>query len=353
MPNIYARSPYIVSIDEASQIRTKVEVYLSTGINTSPTSPSYTLSKYIPSSNVTETVYNISPFIREYIANTEPESVTYPYTLLSSDKFCTVYYKKYKDIGAGWVYVSQSVNFAFDGYTDFSDGANYENASYFLKDEGIYYYDPTDTSNRPNIVVLGDFGFTVNSVKYTPLETGLGTTTVDVSSIGQPFTLVGFPSAYASQKNKCEILDDTNTVRATYYFYPITECKHTPVRIDYINKYGAWDRFWFFKTSTNTITTTSKTYNTMQSNWDYNVKVGTTSVLNKTGREKIRLSSGFVEEAVNSQIRQIMLSEKILVGGKPAVLKTDSVELFKHVNQKQINYTMEFEYAYDLVNNVL
>jgi hypothetical protein len=47
-----------------------------------------------------------------------------------------------------------------------------------------------------------------------------------------------------------------------------------------------------------------------------------------------------------------MLSEKILIDGKPAKLKTKSTELFKNINTKQINYTLEFEFNYNTINNV-
>lgn len=348
MPNIYARSPYIVSINEASQVRTKIEIYMwKTGVSV-PTTPQYTLSKYIPSSNNTETVYNISPFLREYIENTQP-----PTLLTISSSYINYKVKRYKDTGLGYEYINEITGYAFDGYTDFNNGVNYSNSDIVLKDESIYYYDPIDTSNKPFVYILCDGGSNVSYLKQTPLEGGGSPFTYDLSLSSTPIRYDGFQGANVNYKNKFEIYNDANSVVFTCYFYPITECRYTPIRIDYVNKYGAWDRFWFFKTSNNSITTSSKTYNTMQSNWDYDTKIGTTSVYNKTGREKIRLNSGFVEEAVNSQIRQIMLSEKILVDGKPAVLKTDSVELFKHINQKQINYTMEFEYAFDLVNNVL
>ena len=351
MPNIYARSPYIVSIDEASQIRTKIEIFMWNTGSSIPSTPNYTLSKYIPSSNVTETVYNVSPFLREYITHTFPQT-TYTNTATSSEAYVNYTIKRYKDIGAGFVLIDLIEGLAYNGYTDFSDGANHENSFIALKEEGTYYYYSSDI-NIPNVIVLCDGGVNIDHVKWTPLEGAGSPQDIDLSAEDKPVTVAGFNVLNIAYKNKFEIYDYLGAVKATYYFYPITECKYTPLRVDYINKYGAWDKIWFFKASNNTITTSSKTYNTMQSNWDYNVKVGTTSVFNKTGREKIRLNSGFVEEAVNSQIRQLMLSERVLVEGKPVVLKTDSVELFKHINQKQINYTMEFEYAFDLVNNVL
>jgi len=59
-----------------------------------------------------------------------------------------------------------------------------------------------------------------------------------------------------------------------------------------------------------------------------------------------------MEQDSNFQIEELMLSERVLIDGKPAILKTDKTELFKHLNNKQFSYQMEFEVAYDLIQNV-
>jgi hypothetical protein len=66
MANIFARSPYLIKIDEAGQSGSKIELFLSN--TTFSVSPQYTLSKLIPASNNLETLYDISPYIREYIS---------------------------------------------------------------------------------------------------------------------------------------------------------------------------------------------------------------------------------------------------------------------------------------------
>jgi hypothetical protein len=48
-----------------------------------------------------------------------------------------------------------------------------------------------------------------------------------------------------------------------------------------------------------------------------------------------------------------MLSEKVLIDGYPCKLKTKSTELFKHINTKMINYSLEFEFNYNLINDVV
>lgn len=350
MANIYARSPYIISINEASQIRTKIEILLFYDGNSLPSSPNYTLSKYIPSSNNTETVYNISPYIREYISHSTRQ-VTNTYTQLSTSTYVNVWVTRYKDTGSGFVLVDTLRFLGFDGYSDYLDGAN-DTFSIAAKEEGIYYFDKSD-ANIPTVVVDCDGGDNAATIVWTPLEGGGSPQTIDLSLEIQPQVVAGFNVSNIAYKNKFEIKDYLGVVKKTYYFYPIEECRYTPVKVEYVNKFGVFDVMWFFKASNTTLSTSSKTYNNLQSSWNYSVNKGQTTTYNKTGREKIKVNSGFVEEAVSSQIKQLMLSERILVAGKPAMLKTDSVEYFKHINQKQINYTLEFEFAYDVINNVI
>ncbi len=67
---IFARSPFIVEINQPTQEGSKVELYIYQNGNPPPIAPSYTLEKLIPASNNTQTLYNISPYLLEYIEHT-------------------------------------------------------------------------------------------------------------------------------------------------------------------------------------------------------------------------------------------------------------------------------------------
>jgi hypothetical protein len=70
MSRIFAKSPYIIEINEASQIGAKVEIYLKkpqNGVVVYPTLPSYTLSKLIASSNAPTCYFDISEYIQNFL----------------------------------------------------------------------------------------------------------------------------------------------------------------------------------------------------------------------------------------------------------------------------------------------
>ena len=64
---IFARSPYIFTINSSGQEGSKVELFIWNGTGSAPATPQYTLSKLITATNNLNTYYNISPYIREYI----------------------------------------------------------------------------------------------------------------------------------------------------------------------------------------------------------------------------------------------------------------------------------------------
>ena len=75
-----------------------------------------------------------------------------------------------------------------------------------------------------------------------------------------------------------------------------------------------------------------------------------------TGKEKIQMNTGFIDESFNEVIRQLMLSEQVWVYDgsevKPITLDTKSVQFKTSVNDKLIDYTFDFSYAFNKVNDM-
>ena len=342
---IRARSPYIISINEASQVSTRIELFISFfSLGATPTL-SYTLSKAIPASNAPTTYYDISPYIREYFDHTAYSNVTsltaaVSYTCI--DKL-NVRVKRYKTVGATESLIDTTDYIATDGYTEFANGVNYSGGNYLL-DQKTYYYH--SGSNAGYILVYVQSN---DKIRWTDSE---GVTYLS-SSLGFGWYYV--PRCYNSRFTEpwiVEVLNSSNVVQATWTFKPVEECLYTPVKVDFINKHGAFQREFFFKASNDNIEVTNKDYNLMQP-YDYSLTGGQRTTYNQNGTQSIKVNSGWVEEDFKDNLKQLMLSEKVLVDEKPAILKTKSIELNKSINTKQINYSLEFEFAYDLINSVV
>ncbi len=343
MANIFARSPYLIRIAEATQNGSKVELFLSA--TTFSGTPQYTLSKLIPASNNLETLYDISPYIREYIRFASCSAggnaaVTNPTT-----ERVNVRVKRYKLVVSTYTLLDTTDYIAFDGSTYYESGYNFDLGNYGL-DAGNYYYNPTSDAGKIRVTTGASF-----TARYTNLSTAVVTSLAVASST---FDIPRVRTANVNEGNKVEILNGASAVQATWYFYPLEECKYTPVIIDFVNKYGAWQREFFFKASNDTLSVENTEYNLLQTDsFNYNTLEGQRKVFNANGKKSIKVNTGWVYENWKEVLKEIMLSERILINNKPAKINTKCTELFKSINTKQINYTLDFEFTYDVINSVI
>lgn len=137
----------------------------------------------------------------------------------------------------------------------------------------------------------------------------------------------------------------------------IEECKYQPKEVHFVNRYGVEETFWFFKKNIKSITVEKETYRpNIASSYASGILSHQYQDYNVNGREKIVLNTGFVNESFSENIKQLMLSEKVWVyeNGikRPVNVATSEMELRTHTNDKLINYTMEFEFSNEIINNV-
>ena len=361
---IYVRSPYIIEINEAATLGSKVELYIWNNGTTPPTSPTYTLEKLIPSTTNLLMVYNISNYAREYInfvSNTIVETAT-P-TTPPDTEWAYIKVVRSKLTLSGYTELDTKTYIAFDGFGYYEEGYNPELGRVQLAPGNYeYWYDaanPGSTFPQPflnrygeiHVVPILDY-----EVVYTSLADGSTQSfTFSAAVIGpvQKFYTV-FPT-YSAVGNIVEYKSNTGTIIATWTFRPKTECKYTPVVCDFVNKYGAWERTIFYKVSKTSISVTKKKYNLLNRTLvNYNPAQEQTKVFNLNATQSIKVNTDWVKDEYNERIlKPLMLSEVIRINGKPATLKTSSTELFEHINKKQINYELEFEFANATINNVV
>ena len=355
MANIFARSPYIIRIAESGQSGSKVELFISNTTSFSAT-PQYTLSKLIPASNNIETLYDISSYIQEFISHSACSTSGDTQAVTPTRQYANVRVKRYKLVAG--VYSATATNAqvdykAFNGYGYYEDNVNYDLGDYGLNGFINHYYLPTEYAGKIRINVGANF-----TVVYENLSTGTPTTLV-LGATANVFDIPRVRTANVNEGNIVTIYNASSVAQTSYTFFPIEECKYTPVIIDFVNRYGAWQREFFFKASNDNFSVENTEYNLMQtfttvsSVTTYNALEGQRKVFNANGKKSIKVNTGWVAEAWKEVLKQIMLSERILIDSKPAKINTKSTELFKHINTKQINYSLEFEFTYDAINSVI
>jgi hypothetical protein len=138
----------------------------------------------------------------------------------------------------------------------------------------------------------------------------------------------------------------------------ICESKFNPIKVTFVNKYGAFQDIYFDKKSTEEvkIKRDSFTRNLASLNGSYSIHSHSKKVLNVLANEDITMNTGFVDEGMNEAIKELLLSEQIWANIDNRIYPvnvTESSHTYKtSVNDKLVNYTMKFEYAFDLINNI-
>ena len=140
----------------------------------------------------------------------------------------------------------------------------------------------------------------------------------------------------------------------TVRYYLVCEPKYTPYQIAFINRFGVADFITFFKRSDERGNFTQDTYQKSIYNDGFtspSLEVGKYNSFNVNSRNSLTLNTGFVDQDYDETIKDILMSEYVAVLENNQWIAVQpergSIEYQKHVNQKLINYTLTFTYAFD------
>ena len=137
----------------------------------------------------------------------------------------------------------------------------------------------------------------------------------------------------------------------------IEECKYTPYKVTFENRFGALQDLWFFKRSNKKLTTKKETFKrNIIVNGTYNVSSHQQKVLTKNGVEKMTLNTGFYPELYNDIFKELQLSENVWIEIEnritPVNVESSGLEYKTQLNEKLINYTVDLSFAFDTINNI-
>ena len=220
----------------------------------------------------------------------------------------------------GQIDVTSFVNVGFDGYSEFTEGYNFE-----IPQEGLGQTNTTIYALESEAGSIPYFD-NANLLRYESF------------------------SKFATSKTVSGV---TVTIKR------ICEPKFTPIRITFVNKFGALQDLWFDKKNVESLSVKRDNYKrSLSSSIDgsYSVHRHANKILDVIGNEAMTMNTGFVDEGMNEVITQLMLSEQCwaLIEGKILPMTpTETKKTYKtSLNDKLINHTVKFDYAYDLINNI-
>jgi hypothetical protein len=389
MAIINTRSPYFVRAAIANLATATLDIHIYEGdVDTGYTgTPQYSLrKKIILNSNVIN--FEISELIRDYL------DMQFGGFYFAANEYhtCKWVRKTLTSFDSNGVQLSQSIttDLALDGYSYFEEGSLYSytgknllmsNKEVFALDDNIYRI-PIYIGGSVNVAFLRD-----GEVVGTYTNAGGSKLTAEqiahVSINGTGYTPDSFKSRVARdfrgvfEDNKCISqylntlsigkvdaihIGNTDGTLDIINVKTIDECKYEPKKITFINKFGVLQDMYFFKKKVEQMTTKRESYksNTLTNANYYDISVHTKRDFNITANESMSLSSGFLSESYNEVFKQLMLSEKVWITNLtnteekilPINIKTSDITYKTSLNDRLVEYTIEFENSYNVLNDI-
>ena len=265
-----------------------------------------------------------------------------------------------------------------EGFNKFKEGVNYVTEPTAMVTANHLQY------NSGSNIVIPVNAERVNKVDWKLNGSTIATTTITDDGTSQQKIEYASRGTGIQEYDEALITYDTSSTRSIT-LSEVEECKYTKYKITFLNRWGALQDLFFFKKSIDTLDTRRENFNRSifkakevtyeevdedcESTTTYNSYSTTAHAdksFNANGRESIQLNTGFVPDSMNETFEELMISEYVwlmdespLAIGEtllsrviPVKLKDSSFTYKTGLNDRLINYTMNFEKAFDLANNI-
>ena len=332
---INTRSPFFIEVNESDNIGSKIELFMYRYGESVPTNPTYTLTKMIPTLSQKKMTYNISGFISDYIDPTNP---VFENDFESNNLYCFCKVKRYKLVSTTYTLLDTTDYLCLNGFNNYVGRYNqtYNTAKLLVGNQKYRYF--SDGLIVDAFLPVGSYDWYCGSL----IESSIVVTTPCIYK---------FP-ILDNLLNTCTLKKSGVTV-ASINILKVCEPKYTPVICAFINRYGGWQFLTFFKAKSESFEATSTDFNLLPSDVDYNVFKGQKRSFNYNGKQKIKLNTGWVDENYSEIIKDLLVSEVVLLDNVPAEVSTKSFDVKSSLKDKMINYEIDFEYAFNFINNVI
>ncbi len=321
--------------------RVEVDLYVWEGlISAQPSVPAYSINKSVISgeSNVT---LEIAELVRDYI------TMTFNNDYISITRYVRAIVNSYDESNEPFSTNPITTTYvALDGYGYFEEGANPElSRNALISSNNIYI--PENTAGKFPIFAEGVGKVIIDSTT---------TQITDDGNTNQKIQYITIPA----NTSTIQVFDtDDSTLRKTITVSNICEPKYTPFKLTFVNKFGAFQDLYFFKKSSEVTNVTDELYkkniitNTASS---YNTYENQKGRINVNAQTSLTMNTGFVKEDMNQTIEELFYTENVWIRYEnktlPIIPKSKSLQYKTSLNDKLINYTVEFDFAFDRINNV-
>ena len=354
------RSPFYITGNTSSPNAVYAELELRIS-----TYPIYTIKKNKDTAN--RVLFEISELLRDYLYvnydSVGTHSLPFDFTLT------------WKDANGGFITASGGSGFISDGYGYFEQGYNpisqkallqSNSVTYRLQDSDVRI--PVDVNEATKVVYISNGKIIKEYPIASQTDKAISYVGSNIDSFKERVTTDGGVYEYNDCIFKFDGSVDLNKVDTIRVFTSngfedtqvktISECRYAPIKLSFVNRYGAIQELWFFRKSIESLSSTSEKYksNITTLFGSYDTKEHQIRNFNVQSNSKITLNTGYVDESYNEPMKELMQSERVWIEidnvVKPMNLTTRNLTFKTRANDKLVDYTIELDYAFDGIQNV-
>lgn len=361
---ILSRSPYHFKLTPGitfDEITAEIFIYRGHKIDDRPAVSNYNLSKSVVQVGQAAINFDIHKLVNDFVKNNYNgvSNIVGAFTTSLLDSVWVYIDAKIYLAGAEQYQANQTL-LAVDGFGYHTELANPEISTF----PDIIYRRQKVLTSIDNHIIYNDSDYPLYFI-----TDGLVSLTINGTSV--PFT---FSQDYSNQKIGYVNIKNyigSSTSFSAVFFYDATEvpsvtinftikdeCKFPLMNCIFKNKFGVWQTIPFNKLSKKSQDFTNESYNGLISNYgSYALNKHVKQTYNVNGKEKVTVNTDFIPEEYNALFTELMLSEFIYLEENGSVLPVNvlknTFEKKTKLNNKLIQYFMDFEYSFNLLNDIL
>ncbi len=381
---INVRSPFYLKVSQTNIATATLNLYIYTGTfvaNASVANPKYTITKDVLTSGFI--VFEVAELIRDYL------EIEFDGTYSSQVVWVNAVISTTVSSGSASATVSpDNTNgfVAFDGYGYFHEGTNPElskgalisnNTIFRLNDSNVRI--PVYTGDTTSVAFFyqGEEKRTQAISTSTNTNAQIDYVTVSGQDNNDSYEERVVADGGTLETSRCltdflrqldvglvdEVYVASSTGTEIIKILSTEECKYEPYKVTFVNKYGALQDLMFFKKSVESTNVTSEQFKASifdQSTLSYKTHQHQQQAFLAQGKDRITMNTGYVNDDHNSVIEELLLSEQVYYTEItetaevviPVIPLTKSVTYKTSVNDRLANYTVDFEHAFDKINNI-
>lgn len=336
--------------------------------------PKYTIYKEKISTNDI-IIFEVAELVRDYI-NIEFDG---DYNNIKQNVWVEWEITRVFDNGTSDDFPIEGFGIAFDGFGYFEEGINPQLSKGLLQTNTIMYVKAGDLARIPiytdsdgtfkveyykagSLLVSNTYGVTVTkvSVDTTDYTTDSGVITTDTAFIKNQ-TSNPSTTSIASGSPDTAIIVGTDGTETIVYINYLTECKYEPNKVSFTNKFGVIQDIYFFKRRDDSMSVSKDSFKANTLNFgatdlSYSINKAQNKDFNVNGTKSLKLNTGYVDEQFGAVMKEVLMSENVWIHEDEKVYpikpRTNSLQLKKSVNDKLIDYALEFDYSFDIINSI-